>query len=141
MKLPLSKDARLLLIRSFFFVLALGALYGVYDNREFLIRFPFYFLVTADIAFAGIFLYLVYYLPSLIRSKRQIIMYILGIFWVYTAIVSLASSALYAFNVGIFYVALESGKSIPQYIASEIIYLALLPALVFGFIIWLVKKV
>jgi len=142
MKFPLSKDARVLLVRVFLIVMAAGSLYGVYDNQEFLARFPFYLSAAADVLFAGIFLYFAYFLPTFItRTNRKILMVALAAFWVYTTAVSLSSSALYAFNLGIFYVALEAGKSIPVYIASEVIYLAILPALVFGFVIWLVRKV
>ncbi len=142
MKLPLSKNALILLVRVFLIVMAAGSLYGVYDNQEFLTRFPFYLSAAADVLFAGIFLYFAYFLPTFIaRTNRKILMLALATFWVYTTAVSLTSSALYAFNLGIFYVALEAGKSIPLYIAFEITYLAILPALVFGFMIWLVREV
>jgi len=141
MKFSLSRDARLLLLRAFFLVMAAGLIYGIYDNRVFLTHFPFNILAVLDILFIGAFAYFAHSLASIVRHKKALLWYTVTVFWAYTTLVSLASSAYHAYNLGVENVALVAGKTTTMYIVSEIVYLALLPGLAFAVILWFLRKV
>ena len=134
-KFKLSHAARLLLLRGFFFVLALAALYGVWANRMFVSSPEFLLLAVADITFAVLFLYLAAVLPKRIHSQRRLVLWIVGASWLYIVVGNAVGTTLYSKQLGLASVAANAGYTVPLYIASEILYLIVLPTVAF-FVVW-----
>lgn len=134
----LSKPARVLVIRGLFAVLALGSLYGIWDNREFLLRFPFYLLETADFFLAVVFAYLAVTFPR--PQCKKFLMPGLIIYGIFIVVVNLVSSWLHASALGFANVAAADSLTVPLYIFQEVLYLAILPLVAVGAMVWMVKK-
>ena len=136
----LSRPARVLLVRIFCVLIAVSALYGIYDNRDFLLRFPFYLLAGIDLLFASAFGYIAYTLSTIPKKHLTRVVYVLSGYWLYSTSVSLASAYFYAVNLGLGNVAQSAGVSESQYIVTELVHFAVLPALVFGLIALTVRS-
>lgn len=141
MKFPLGRDARVLLLRLFFAILAISALYGLYDNRAFLIRFPFHLLAGVDLLFIGVFGFLAYNFKRIPKKSYKLALYALISYWFYSVAWTLISAAYYAINLGIGNVSQAVDMSVPQYIATEILYFGILPSAVYVFMWWVLRSV
>ena len=132
----LSHSARVLLVRLFFVILAVSALYGIYDNREFLLRSPFYFLAIFEFVFAVLLFYFAALYPTLEKTRQRFAEYILLAYWLYVVIFNATGSALFALNLGLQNAASATPYSVAGFIAAEVVNLILLPSIAFA-IVWL----
>jgi len=135
MKALLSLDARILLARLLLIILAFGSLYGVYDNYEFLLRFPFYVTATLDLVFALAFLYFFIQFRKLSFKMRGFVKQSVLLYGGYVVIANVASLWLYTKNLGVGNLATEAGLDVPMYIAQQVLYLGVAPAIAF-LVIW-----
>ena len=136
----LSRSAQTLLIRLFFVVFAVGALYSVYDNYMFLLKFPFGLLAVIDIAFATVFFYLAYNFKKLPKKIAKLPLQTTLAYWEYVVLFTVGGVVLHAYYIGIGNAAQSLGYGVPAYIAWQAVYSVLLPSAVFGFITLLIKK-
>lgn len=140
MSLALSTSAQHLLLRGFFLLLALGAFYSVWDNREFFLRFPFYLTAFTDIAFAFAFLFFSVLLPRFLEQYYRIVWYGVLLMWVYTLLTNSISVIIFVQAIGLADAATMAGFTIPLFVASEILYALVLPSLAFGVVLWILGK-
>lgn len=138
MKLALSRPARLFLVRGLFAVLALGALYGIWDNREFITRYPFYILAVVDLGLAVLFGYLAATFPQ--QKCKKFLLPALIAYGVFIVGLNLISSWLHASALGFANVAAAESLTVPLYIFQEVLYLAILPVIVVIAMVWMVRK-
>ncbi len=140
MQFRLSPSAQRLLIRGFFVVIALGSWYGVYDNREFFLRFPFYLIAVIDIAFGLILLYFAVLLRSLLQTHRTTVLLGTAAMGLYTIGAGIVGSIFFLRAVGLERaVELSDYSSTSLYVTSELLYALVLPAIVFGVILWMLR--
>ena len=140
MKKILSHDALIFTIRLLLAVLALGAMFGVYDNREFITRFPFLILALIDGAFAGLFLYGFIRFRTLSNKAHMLLSHSVLAYTIYTFTVSMTSLWLYIENLGAENIATAFNMSVPMYITQQIIYLGLAPSAALICVWWLMRK-
>lgn len=140
MTLGLSRPSRLLLVRGFFFVLSLAAIYGIWENRMFINDMAFLALTVTDAVFAVLFLYLVVQLPKVITTKRLFVERVLGAAWLFVIVANVIGSIMHATQLGLEKIAANAGYSPMLYIASEALYLVVLPTVAFYIILHLVKN-
>ena len=140
MSFTLSASAQHLLLRGFFLLLALGAFYSVWDNREFFLRFPFYFTAFIDIAFGFAFLFFALLLPRFLEQHYRVVWYGVLLMWVYTLLTNSISVIIFVQAIGLADAATMAGFTIPLFVASEILYALVLPSLAFGVVLWVLSK-
>lgn len=131
----LSRSARILLARGFFFVMSLGAFYGAWQNRAFITAVTFLFIVIADILFGLLFAYFSLLSPKLLAHKKRLVTGALTLAWLYIVGGNVIGSTLHAQQVGLSKAAASAGFTIPLYLASELLYLVILPSIAIA-IIW-----
>lgn len=141
MHLFLSRGAQILLVRLFFIVIATGALYGIWDNHEFLTRFPFYLIALADALFAVIFIYLAIIFPQPASFSKKLPQYSLVAYWLYSVTTNTISIIFYTYQIGLEHAAQNAQSSVVFYILSEAVYILVLPSIVFALIFIAVQKV
>ena len=128
-------------MRLFFVVFAVGSLYGIYDNREFLTKFPFYLLALADAAFAVAFFYFFFTFNKLGKVRSKISVLSVLAYGTYVVVVNLAGFWFYASNLGVANIATEVGLSSSAYMAQQILYLGIAPAAAFIAMALLVRRI
>ena len=137
----LPQNMQALLVRVLFLIFALGSAYGVYDNREFLVEFPFYIVAAADTVFALVFFYLFFVFDKLKQRESAALFLSTLLYGGYVLIVNLTSFWLYTSNLGIQNAASQAGLSTSSYIVQQVVHLGVAPTIVFVIVIWLIRRI
>lgn len=119
---------------------ALGSLYGIWDNREFFLLSPFYFIAFIDFSFAILFLYFVFSFKSVVNETPQYLLYGILAFWAYTISAGIIGSIVRSQSIGLIETArIAGGYTVPTFILSELLYVVLLPSIMFLFILYFLR--
>ncbi|QSH39508.1 hypothetical protein JXR01_00645 [Candidatus Kaiserbacteria bacterium] len=140
MKFTLSRSATNLLIRGLFLVFALGSLYGIWDNYEFFLLSPFYFTAFIDLSFAILFLYFVFSFKSVASKTPRYLTYGMLALWAYTVLSGIIGSIVHTQALGLPEAARMAGYTETTFILSELLYVIILPSIVFLLILRLLRK-
>ena len=140
MQIKLSPSALSLLLRGFFFVLAVGSFYGVWDNREYFLRTPFYVIAFIDLFFGILFLYFGVFYSSLRKTHKKLLVYGLLGMWLYTVVAGALSAFIHAKALGFSEAAATAGYEVIPFIFSEALYAVILPSIAFGILVYFLKK-
>lgn len=138
MKFELSPSALALLLRGFFFVIAIGSLYGVWDNRELFLRPPFYIVSFLNFIFGILFLYFTVFFNS--NFSKKYLTYGTIAMWFYTVLSGIIGSVTHTLAIGLEEAAHIAGYGVIPFVLSELLYVIVLPSIVFLLILRFLRK-
>ncbi len=141
MQLKLSRSAQHLLIRGFFLVLALGSFYGVWDNRDFFLRPPFYIIMLIDFSLGVHFLVFGIFYNRLRAKYAHLFTHGVLFMWAYTIFMGIAGTVVHARALGLTEAVRMSGyATTTEFVLANALYSVVLPSIVFGVVLWVLHK-
>ena len=141
MQFTLSPSARQLLVRGLFLALAIGSLFGAWDNREFFLRAPFYIVVFIDISIGIHFLIFSAFYTKVKKAHASYMLHVVTFMWAYSILSGAISSWAHTNALGLSEAVRMAGfTTANDYYFSEALYVLLLPNIAFAAMWWIVRK-